>query len=184
MDKVRGAMQYEFRNPYAQPQPRSGGDSRVDGGPWEEVIHTYDPVAAPHGSRLLAALIDALLYGLASAPLVFATSLYPVDLSPTSMRSTLLLVTVVAVISLSVCNVLQLHRQGQTLGKHWLGLRIVRRDGSEAGLLRLVLRTAMAGLFVIPWFGPLLMLLDALGSFGTSRRGWRDRLTDTLVVAS
>lgn len=184
MDKVRGAMQYEFRNPYAQPPTRPAGTDRASDETWEEVIRTYDPVPAPHSSRLLAAMIDALLYGLASAPLVFATSLYPVDLSPTSMRSTLMLVTVVAVISLSVCNVLQLHRQGQTLGKHWLGLRIVRRDGGEAGLLRLVLRTVMAALFAIPWAGPLLMLLDALGSFGSSRRGWRDRLTDTAVVTS
>lgn len=75
--------------------------------------------------------------------------------------------------------------RGQTIGKGWLGLRIVRPDGSAPGFVRgFLLRELAFGLLTgIPVLGQLLALADAaLLLAGERRRSLHDVLADTLVV--
>ena len=74
--------------------------------------------------------------------------------------------------------------RGQTIGKLVLGIHIVRYSGQRAGLFRLlVLRTLFGqGIYLIPQFGLLILLIDVLLLLSTSRRTIHDRIADTIVV--
>jgi uncharacterized RDD family membrane protein YckC len=83
-----------------------------------------------------------------------------------------------------VVNLVLLQRNGQTIGKKMLGIRIVRSDGSRATLGRIFwLRGFVNGLFYyIPFVGRLYALVDSLAIFGSARRCVHDYVADTIVV--
>jgi uncharacterized RDD family membrane protein YckC len=89
---------------------------------------------------------------------------------------------VLAVAILFIYNLMLLGDRGQTVGKRWLRIRIVRCDGSDADLGRLF------GLrMCVPWLigfvlGPLFVLPDVLFIFGDERRCLHDMMADTVVV--
>src|SRR5882672_181012 len=64
-------------------------------------------------------------------------------------------------------------RNGQTIAKKWLGIRVVRSDGSQASLGRIFwLRNIVNGLLgIIPLYG----LVDILLIFGDSRQCVHDK---------
>ena len=66
-----------------------------------------------------------------------------------------------------------------------LGLRIVRSDGTRAGLPRMLLVRAGLGiaLALIPLVGPFIALVDALLILRPSRQCLHDQIADTIVVA-
>jgi len=70
---------------------------------------------------------------------------------------------------------------GQTLCKRWLGIKVVRSDGSPVDLGRLILLRN-----VVPWFinsaCGLFFLVDALFIFTDERRCLHDQIADTIVV--
>ena len=71
-------------------------------------------------------------------------------------------------------------RNGQTIAKRWLNIKVVRTDGSSASLgrifwLRNVLNTAIS---IIPLYG----IIDALFIFSESRQCLHDKIADTIVV--
>lgn len=71
-------------------------------------------------------------------------------------------------------------RDGQSLGKRFIGIRIVESDsGRTASALRII------ALRILPFalVGPALMLLDALFIFGAQRRCLHDLLAGTKVVS-
>lgn len=75
--------------------------------------------------------------------------------------------------------------RGQTIGKGWLGLRIVRPDGGAPGFVRgFLVRELLFGLLTaIPVLGALLALADALLLLaGERRRSLHDVLADTIVI--
>ncbi len=75
---------------------------------------------------------------------------------------------------------------GQTLGKKWVGIRVVRPDGRKVGPLRLLgLREGFACfLRIIPVVGSLLYTMDALSIFRSNRRTIHDEIADTIVIQS
>ena len=77
-----------------------------------------------------------------------------------------------------------LWKNGQTLGKKIMKIRIVRADGSRASFPRLLFVRAMVPGIVgnIPLLGPLLTLTDALFIFGEPKRCVHDYLADTIVI--
>lgn len=89
-----------------------------------------------------------------------------------------------AFIALLVVNLYFLHRDGQTLGKKALNVRIVRMNDERASLVRIVgLRMLVPGLFgAVPIVGPFFTLADPLFIFGEARRCIHDYLADTKVV--
>jgi uncharacterized RDD family membrane protein YckC len=89
----------------------------------------------------------------------------------------------VGVLAVAGINLWTLHRHRASLGKCSLGLRIVRADGSEAELWRIVLLRwlPVTVIGVIPYLG-VLTLVDALFIFGSARRCVHDYAADTVVV--
>jgi uncharacterized RDD family membrane protein YckC len=74
--------------------------------------------------------------------------------------------------------------RGQTAGKAFLGIRVVRGDGGRAGAGRLIgIRYGVgAVLMVIPMIGQVYALVDVLFIFGRKRRCLHDLIADTIVV--
>lgn len=77
-----------------------------------------------------------------------------------------------------------LHTQGQTVGKRVLGLRVVRSDGSRAGIGRLLfVRYLLNAMFsIVPVIGSFYALADCLLIFRASHKCLHDNLADTIVV--
>jgi len=87
-------------------------------------------------------------------------------------------------LGLFVYNLALLGQSGQTIGKQWLGIRIVRSDGSNADLGRVFgLRMFLPGL-ITAFAGPLFSLPDALCIFGNEKRCIHDMMADTIVVVA
>ncbi len=89
-------------------------------------------------------------------------------------------------VALAIAQVLLLARRGQTLGKRWMALKIVRSDGSEAGLVRAFLvRYAAFGLAcaLVPVLGWLVVpFVDAVLLLEQRGQTLHDRLSDTQVI--
>jgi len=104
----------------------------------------------------------------------------------TMSLATLLLLCVI------VIDLVLLYRHGQTIGKRWLKIRIVRRDGSRCGLLRIIFLRVLPislvalslGFFLSFLTGVAFLprLLDALFVFRADRRCIHDHIADTVVV--
>jgi uncharacterized RDD family membrane protein YckC len=77
-----------------------------------------------------------------------------------------------------------LARNGQTIGKKLLGIKVVRVDGSPVSLYRVFLLRYVCNtlLTLIPLFGSLYSLVDCLMIFSESRRTVHDRIADTIVI--
>jgi uncharacterized RDD family membrane protein YckC len=77
-----------------------------------------------------------------------------------------------------------LARNGQTIGKKLLGIKVVRVDGSPVSLVRVFFVRYVCNTFLtlIPLFGSLYSLVDCLMIFGESRRTVHDRIADTIVI--
>lgn len=150
--------------------------------PVTELMDEEDFQLAGRGIRLLAYFADAtiLLFSFAA---VFA--LVPLlggsieESDDMIMGLAMLLIGGIVII-----NWILLYHYGQTIGKRLLSIKIVRTDGSRAGLLRIIfLRYIPTGLLSsIPFIGFLFALLDPLLIFQESRRCLHDLIADTIVI--
>ena len=77
-----------------------------------------------------------------------------------------------------------LARNGQTIGKKLLGIKVVRVDGSPVSLFRVFFLRYVCNtiLTLVPVFGSLYSLVDSLMIFGEARRTVHDRIADTIVI--
>jgi len=82
---------------------------------------------------------------------------------------------------IGAANLWTLHRARATLGKMALDLRIVRADGTEVELWRIVLLRWLPITAASAFLAPLA-LIDVLFIFGAARRCVHDYLADTVVV--
>jgi len=76
------------------------------------------------------------------------------------------------------------YRNGQTIGKKLVGIKVARPDGSRASLarifwLRYLITTVIA---VVPYVGKLYTLVDCCMIFGERRRCCHDYIADTIVI--
>jgi uncharacterized RDD family membrane protein YckC len=78
--------------------------------------------------------------------------------------------------------ILYVARNGQTIAKKWLGIKVVRSDGSKASLGRIFwLRNVVNALLgIIPFYS----LIDPLVIFGDARQCVHDKIADTIVVVA
>ena len=85
-------------------------------------------------------------------------------------------------LTLGVCGYqIYLAQNGQSIGKRWRGIRVVRMDGSRASLGRIVfLRNFMPA--ALSSFCGLVGIVDALLIFGQDKRCLHDMIADTKVV--
>ncbi len=160
-------------------------------------------VLADPASRVLAWLVDRGMLLVAAMPaIVFHPQVRPAlgrTLSPVgdAVADGLALVSAMLTAILLSVQIAGLVRSGQSVGKRWFGIRIVRPTGAIPGfgrvvglrnlvLVGLMLATGAAFLFVAPLLAaPLALLwptLDALAWLGPDRRALHDQWADTLVV--
>jgi len=78
------------------------------------------------------------------------------------------------------------HRNGQTIGKRMVGIKVVRKDGSRATLGRIfwVRNVPFWVLSQIPIIGGIFSLVDSLLIFRASRQCLHDQLAGTIVVTA
>jgi uncharacterized RDD family membrane protein YckC len=157
-----------------------------------------DGELASRGSRLGAVLLDGLIFSLPFVPSYFIAfsrlSLGPAAAgkrpNPFAVYAAIggtgfwfYLGLACAIATLSITTML-VYRHGQTIGKKWLGIKVVRKDGSKATLGRIFwLRYLLNTVFMlIPLLGTLYSLIDPLFIFGAAKRCVHDYLADTVVV--
>jgi uncharacterized RDD family membrane protein YckC len=135
---------------------------------------------ATRRQRLNAAVLDALVFGLCVFGCVL---LFGRDGGPLGKAAgTTLGIGIPAAI-----NLWMLHRFRATIGKRSTGIRMVRSDGSEAELWRLIFLRGLPQWLVSSLGNPLpiinlLTLADVLFIFGKPRRCLHDYIADTIVV--
>jgi uncharacterized RDD family membrane protein YckC len=165
-------------NPYAPPRAA--------------VSDISDPTAsttmADRGTRLVAAILDGIIFmGMFYLPLLLGGGLSGAFSAANGGKfnagaffgvgGLLALIGLIAWIWLTVTYV---SRNGQTIAKKMLGIKVVRTDGSPASLGRIFwLRNFVNALLgIIPLYG----LVDALLIFGETRQCIHDKLADTIVI--
>lgn len=137
-------------------------------------------------ARLGAVLLDSAIV---AVPAVVLALLLPA-MAPAGEGGAQAIIAVVmslfglGLLGFVVFQLVLLHRYGQTLGKRIVGIRIVRSDGSRAGLRRIfLLRGFVPGLIgAIPLIGPFFSLANVLAIFGSEKRCVHDLIADTIVV--
>jgi uncharacterized RDD family membrane protein YckC len=136
---------------------------------------------AERGTRLAAAIVDSITVMIFYIPVIVVASSTSAKGNDANWAFALAGFAILAVLA---TNAVMLHRRGQTIGKRLLGIKVVRSDGSRAGLGRIVaLRLLPVTLLgMIPLVGPVLGLLDAMLIFRDSRRCLHDQFADTIVV--
>lgn len=139
---------------------------------------------ATRASRLAAAIVDGLIYGVVYwivVLFVFQVQFMAIAMLSIWMKFGLQAAGIGVFLAL---NGWLLAKHGQTIGKKILGIRIVRMSGAPASFGRIVgLRLLPMWLVaLIPFIGVVVVLLDPLFIFRTSRRCLHDSIADTVVV--
>jgi uncharacterized RDD family membrane protein YckC len=143
-----------------------------------------EQVLAGRLTRLAAAITDVLIAFVAYIPFIAAGGFSTMEgTTPTPPPMGGLMVTLALLLALLVAQIFFLTRDGQTLGKKALKIRIVRYDDDgnpgfvKAVLLRVIVN-AMIG--IIPLYG----LVDILFIFGAEKRCIHDYIAATKVVTA
>jgi uncharacterized RDD family membrane protein YckC len=167
-------MSEQQGNLYAPPQ------ARVDD------VHTEGELElAGRGTRLGAVIVDALIFSAVywlMLLFVFHISFHEIATATIEKRVVLQIGGIVLFV---ILNGYLLAKNGQTIAKKLLNIKIVRSDGSAAGLGRIVfLRLAPVWLVgLVPYVGTVAGgLVDPLLIFRQSRKCLHDTIADTIVV--
>jgi uncharacterized RDD family membrane protein YckC len=167
-------------NPYAPPVADFGKGYEE---PADELI------LAERGTRLGARILDGLLlFGTAIPGVIIAAM--TVSSSFTRGRPTpgdigmFVAVMTLFTIPLVLYQWYLLATTGQTLGKRWLGIKVVKMDGAPVDFVSGVfLRNWVPGMIgFVPTVGPIFGLVDILFIFGNERRCLHDMIAGTKVV--
>jgi uncharacterized RDD family membrane protein YckC len=172
-------------NPYAPP---SGGYLPQQGYGQDPYWQSYE--LASLGARLGAALLDGILSFVAAIPGFFLLYKYFSAIG-SSFDSTKeddlwigLGVMVIGLLLVSIYQWYLITTRGQSLGKKWLHIRIVKLDGSMPGFVNGVLLRGwvMSLITNVPYIGGIVGLVDPLLIFGQERRCLHDLIASTRVI--
>jgi len=165
---VRSMIDQSEPNPFAAP---TTGNAAFASGQEAGVL-------AGRGTRLAASIIDTVLLWI---PLFLI--LFLADISMTKQTATQGLVIGLGGFALWLAlNGYLLHTAGQTLGKKFLKIRIVRRDGRATTDIIVKRMLPIWAISLIP-FGGVINLINALCIFRKDRRCLHDLIADTKVIA-
>lgn len=160
-----------YQGPGAEPIPRFSA------------IPSYD--LATRGSRLVAQLLNLLvIVGILFAG-AFLGSFLASAIGSAEASGTIMIVGVgLPLALLLIYNLRLLAESGQSLGKKWMGIRIVRSNGEKAALSQILIMRYLPIQLIsaIPILGPIVGMIDLLMIFGDEQRCLHDRIADTLVV--
>jgi len=143
-----------------------------------------EPVLASRGRRFGASLIDGLIFIPITVGAMYLTGGFDsiANGEQPSFGYSLLLSAITLCIFIAL-NGHFLLRDGQTLGKKALGIKIVTQDDLPVALGGLCRRYAVYwGLPLIPVIGAILNLINLLVIFGDSHRCGHDRVGGTKVI--
>jgi uncharacterized RDD family membrane protein YckC len=151
---------------------------------------THEVEAATRLSRLGAFLVDALL---AFAPLGALVVLVPLALLSGGAKTLLVFVVMAGLVSLAVLitQIVLLVRNGQTIGKKVLGIRMITTAGDTPSIwrvffLRWLPFAVTAGVveyaLKVRGLGNLIYVVDAALIFQPTRRCLHDLFADTHVI--
>ncbi len=164
-------------NPYAPPRAAV-----------RDVADPDAPAArADRATRLVAAILDGIIFaGMVYLPMLMgvgmrgAASLVQGRMNPAEFFGLGSLLALAGFIAWCWLTILFVTRNGQSIAKKVLGIKVVRSDGSPASLGRIFwLRNFVNTLLsVVPFYG----LVDALLIFGEQRQCVHDKIADTIVV--
>ncbi|MDY6947206.1 MAG: RDD family protein [Pseudomonadota bacterium] len=163
-------------NPYAPPQAEV-----------RDAVAQGEFELAGRGERFGAAMLDGLIgLVLIGAPLLIGADFNAMAAGDyAQMFSGLggLLAGVGSLILIGI-TIYLVHKNGQTIGKKIVGIKVVRKDFSRASLGRIFwLRNFVNGIpGAIPYVGNLYGLVDHLFIFGETRQCVHDKIADTVVV--
>lgn len=164
-------------NPYAAPI------ARVEDA-WSGQLELADRLM-----RLVAVFVDSFIFGgvvlVCMLPMLIIAGTSGADSKPseTAMAVSFSLVAI-GVLALIIVNMVMLHRSGQTIAKRLLRIQILRTDGSQCSLLRIIFaRWLPVGLLgAIPFIGIIFSIIDPLLIFRSDQRCLHDLIADTIVV--
>ena len=153
-----------------------------------------DQELASRGERLAAYLFEvalALPFGLVSGVLGYRLGFAQASHLP--LAPSLVFALALAAVCLTALTIVQMYwlaTRGQTLGKRWMKIRIVRLDGSDAGFVHAVLWRGFLHMGVYltlllvfaPVLGYAYLLADLLFIFGAQKRCLHDLIAGTKVV--
>jgi uncharacterized RDD family membrane protein YckC len=150
-------------------------------------------------SRLAAAIIDTLLILGAMVPGIICLLVANVSLKGAQLRPTDLTLAIVALallallpLPLALFQIVLITRDGQTIGKRLLGIRMVKSDEEwvpgfvDGWLLRSFVFNVIALVpsFFLPGSGGIFALIDVLFIFRDDRRCLHDLVAGTKVIQS
>ncbi len=171
-------------NPYAPPT------ADIDQGLQQQ---QGEYVLAERGTRLGAVLIDALLAVAAAAPagLILGFMVYNSRGSMSFGDAELMVYGLIGVMALMVLAFMiyqwvLIATTGQSIAKRWLGIKIIRLDGSPVGFVNgVILRSWVVGaLSNIPVVGAIVGIVNPLMIFGQERRCLHDHIAGTRVIVA
>jgi uncharacterized RDD family membrane protein YckC len=142
---------------------------------------------APRGSRLGATILDQIVAMIPLTPALIAAVASLEQGTPQRFPPELIAwvgVSVLGLLAVLAVNLVLMARDGQTIGKRWLGIRVVRSDGSALTLGRYIgLRVLPVNLLAqVPILGIAVALADPLLIFRDSQKCLHDDFADTIVV--
>jgi uncharacterized RDD family membrane protein YckC len=143
-----------------------------------------DPEKASRLSRFIATLVDLVLLNLPFVPSYVVAG--PALMALARQRQLTIVggLTEIYRAGAVVIIAMLVHKNGQSIGKKWLGIKDVRTDGSRASFSRIFwLRWFVNSLLMrIPLIGGFYGLVDALMIFGPAQRCCHDYIADTIVI--
>jgi uncharacterized RDD family membrane protein YckC len=161
-------------NPYAPPKGEVRDVAEYGGEPADRFI------------RLAAAILDGIIVAcMVYLPLIVVMAgAGQLEDPPTEQNDLVLALGAALMLAGGIAwiwlTILFVARNGQTIAKKIVGIKVVRSDGSPASLGRIFwLRNVVNGLLgIIPLYG----LIDHLFIFGMQRQCLHDKIADTIVV--
>lgn len=174
------------QNPYEPP-------AQLPETAWPLPFEAERLVEASRWQRFLAAGVDYAIFGTLTAilrrmdlwPASEASAQHSItglfDVQPTTQS---LKMTVAAGLLWPLVHGVWLHRNGQTIGKRLLHIRVVDVAGNKPNLWTLwgIRHLAVLAALELPYIALVLWLADALAIFGPRRRCLHDYLAGTWVV--
>jgi uncharacterized RDD family membrane protein YckC len=145
---------------------------------------------AGRGSRLGAQLLDGLVALVPAAPMIVGAIMVAVSMkngggaTPSPLALGLIGVGGLGLLALVIFQIYRVSTTGQTLGKKWVGVRIVKLDGSPVTFTTVfLLRGFVPGLIgAVPYVGAVFSLVNILFIFREDRRCIHDLIAGTRVV--
>jgi uncharacterized RDD family membrane protein YckC len=164
------------QNPYAPPKAEVADSDR-----------DAQAELAGRGERLGAAILDTFIMGvLIALPLLIgmdwnqaAAGNYDAAFSPVGA-----ILAGVGFLAYAGITIYLVHKNGQTMAKKIVGIKVVRSDRSRASLGRIFwLRNVVNAIpGAIPYIGNVYGLVDSLFIFNEQRQCIHDKIADTIVV--